>query len=215
MSTINPPSAAKLSTTIIDHSVKMRESSIGEQCEILAHTYMEYSELGDFSYLGEYCHVADCSIGKFTAIANHVRLGAPNHPMGRPSQHRFTYCPEYYDSDLQRDAGFFAQRREQRVTIGHDVWIGHGVTVLPGVHVGNGAVLAAGAVVTKDVAPYAVVGGVPARAIKSRFPPDIVTRLQAIAWWHWPFETISARLSDFQDDDVVAFCERCETAHEC
>jgi acetyltransferase-like isoleucine patch superfamily enzyme len=68
------------------------------------------------------------------------------------------------------------------VIIGHDVWIGHGVIVLPGVTVGDGAVLAAGAVATKDVAPYTIVGGVPARLIRQRFPRAIADRLQRIAW---------------------------------
>jgi len=86
---------AKLQHTVIDPSVRMRETQIGAQCEVLAETYIEYSELGDFSYLGEHCCVADAHIGRFTAIANHVRIGAPNHPMDRASQHRFTYCPEY------------------------------------------------------------------------------------------------------------------------
>ncbi|PIF21947.1 DapH/DapD/GlmU-related protein [Candidatus Pantoea floridensis] len=199
---------AKLQQTFIDPSVRMRETSIGQQCEVLAQSYLEYSELGDFSYLGEHCCVADAQIGRFTAIANQVRIGAPNHPMDRASQHRFTYCPEYYDAQSQRDAGFFADRRADRVIIGNDVWIGHGVIVLPGVTVGDGAVLAAGAVVTKDVAPYTIVGGVPAKVIRARFAADIAAQLQAIAWWHWPLEKIMANLADFQSADLTLFCQR-------
>ncbi len=176
---------AKLQQTEIDASVRMRETQIGAQCEILAHSYLEYSTLGDFSYVGEHCCIADSEIGRFTAIANQVRIGAPNHLMNRASQHRFTYCPEYYDATATRDHGFFTARREDRVIIGNDVWIGHGVIVLPGVTVGDGAVLAAGAVVTKDVAAYTVVGGVPAKPIRVRFHPAIATRLQHIAWWNW------------------------------
>lgn len=89
-------SPAKLQQTFIDDSVRMRETSIGQQCEVLAHSYLEYSTLGDFSYVGEHCNIADTQIGRFTAIANQVRIGAPNHPMDRASQHRFPYCPEYY-----------------------------------------------------------------------------------------------------------------------
>lgn len=199
---------AKLQHTVIDPSVRMRETHIGQQCEILAESYLEYSELGDFSYLGEHCCVADAQIGRFTAIANQVRIGAPNHPMDRASQHRFTYCPEYYDPHAQRDAGFFADRREDRVIIGNDVWIGHGVIVLPGVTVGDGAVLAAGAVVTKDVAPYTIVGGVPAKPIRGRFTPEIAAQLQAIAWWNWPLEKLMTHLADFQSPDIAAFCQR-------
>ena len=199
---------AKLQNTVIDPSVRMRETHIGQQCEILAESYLEYTELGDFSYLGEHCCVADAQIGRFTAIANQVRIGAPNHPMDRASQHRFTYCPEYYDAQAQRDAGFFADRRADRVIIGNDVWIGHAVIVLPGVTIGDGAVLAAGAVVTKDVPLYTIVGGVPAKAIRSRFAPEIVAQLQTIAWWDWPLAKLMDNLADFQSEDIAAFCQR-------
>ncbi|CUU14452.1 Chloramphenicol acetyltransferase EC 23128 CDS [Bradyrhizobium sp.] len=75
----------KIAETIIHETVRQREAQIGRRCEILANTRIEYAALGDYSYLGENCEVADAVIGKFTAIANSVRIGAPNHPMGRPS----------------------------------------------------------------------------------------------------------------------------------
>jgi len=203
-----PPNRPRIAETVIHPSVKLREARIGRCCEVLERSALEYASLGDFSYLGHDCQVADATIGKFCAIAAQVRIGPPNHPMDRPSLHRFTYVPEYYDATKQRDAGFFADRRAARVTIGNDVWIGHGVTVLAGVSVGDGAVLAAGAVVAKDVAPYAIVGGVPARAIRDRFPPAIAARLQALAWWDWPFEVVMERLADFQSGDVARFCEK-------
>jgi serine acetyltransferase len=86
--------------------------------------------------------------------------------------------------------------------------MGHGAIVLPGATVGDGAVIAAGAVVTKDVAPYMIVGGVPAHVIKPRFPEPIAARLQALAWWHWPHERLEATVSDFQTSSVEAFLEK-------
>jgi phosphonate metabolism protein (transferase hexapeptide repeat family) len=202
----------KIAETFIHETVRQREAQIGRRCEILAQTRIEYAALGDYSYLGENCDVADAAIGKFTAIANSVRIGAPNHPMGRASQHRFTYVPEYYEASASRDRDFFADRRGDRVIVGNDVWIGHAAILLPGVTVGDGAVIAAGAVVSRDVEPYTIVGGVPARAIRKRFDDDVAASLRRIAWWDWPDELIFERLADFRSEAIEEFCRRYDPA---
>ena len=163
MDTTAQANRPKIAETIIHPTASIRDSDIGRCCEILADTSLHAVELGDYSYLGQRCIAGDATIGKFCAIAAE----------DRPSMHRFTYCPEYYSADAVRDHAFFAERKADRAIIGNDVWIGHGVVVLPSVRVGDGAVLAAGAVVTKDVAPYTIVGGVPAKFIRERFSRPI------------------------------------------
>jgi acetyltransferase-like isoleucine patch superfamily enzyme len=123
------PLRPKLAETVIEATVKLRETTVGRCCEILGDTALEYTELGDYSYLGPGCMVADAQIGRFCAVAAQVRIGAPNHPLDRPSQHRFTYCPEYYTATAQRDHAFFRERRADCVLICNDVWIGHAVIV--------------------------------------------------------------------------------------
>jgi len=209
---MDAPSRPKIAETVIHETVRLREAEIGRRCEVLRNTSIEYSSLGDYSYLGENCEVADAVIGRFTAIANSVRIGAPNHPMDRPSQHRFTYVPEYYEASATRDRDFFAERRADRVNVGNDCWIGHAAILLPGVTVGDGAVIAAGAVVSRDVAAYTVVGGVPARTIRKRFPDSIAEKLQRIAWWNWPDQMIFERLADFRSEQIEAFCDRYDPA---
>ena len=148
--------------------------------------------------------MADAQIGRFTAIANHVRLGAPNHPMDRASQHRFTYCPEYYDASAARDSGFFADRRAARVIIGHDVWIGSEAVIMPGIRVGHGAVIGTRALVTRNVEPYAVVGGNPAKPIRRRFDDTTIALLLEMAWWDWTEEQLQGAMPLLTSGNVGA-----------
>jgi hypothetical protein len=147
------------------------------------------------------------TIGKFCSIANGVRLNPGNHPTWRASQHHAFYRSASYELGAD-DAAFFDWRQENPVIIGHDVWIGHGVTVTAGVTVGTGAVIGAGAVVTKDVEPYTVVGGVPAKRIKRRHSQAQGEALMAIAWWDWSHDTIADAMDDFRTLNVDAFIAR-------
>lgn len=96
------------------------------------------------------------------------------------------------------------------IVVGNDVWIGHGAKILSGVTVGHGAVVAAYAVVTRDVRPYAVVAGSPAREVRRRFDDQVVESLLQIAWWEWPDETLSQRWPEMCSADVKAFIDRYE-----
>ncbi|MGD1876366.1 MAG: chloramphenicol acetyltransferase [Kiloniellaceae bacterium] len=181
---------------------------LGRYTEVGARTQMSHTRFGDYSYITWDCHVAGSDIGKFCSIAGQVRINPGNHPVWRASQHHFSYRSRQFGLAEDDDAAVFAWRGANAVTLGHDIWIGHGVTVLAGVTIGTGAVVGAGAVVSKDVAPYSIVAGVPARPIKDRFPPRIAERLQALAWWDWSHDQLRAALPDFRSLEIEAFLEK-------
>ena len=142
----------------------------------------------------------------------HTRINPGNHPMHRATQAHFTYRASAYFPGEADEAEFFEWRKSHRVHIGHDVWIGHGAIILPGRSVGTGAVIAAGAIVTKDVAPYTIAGGNPARPIKRRFGEDIAERLLRLAWWDWDHERLHAALPDFRKLGIEAFLDKYEAS---
>jgi phosphonate metabolism protein (transferase hexapeptide repeat family) len=206
------PTAPLSTTPLIDPSADVRDCRLGAYCEVGARTRLLEVELGDYSYIVNDGDVAYATIGKFCSIAAMTRINPGNHPMQRASQSHFSYRASAYFAGEADEAEFFAWRRAHRVAIGHDVWIGHGAIVLPGRTIGTGAVVAAGAVVTKNVAPYEIVAGNPARVIRARFPDDIAARLQRLAWWDWSHVRLQAALPDFQKLPIERFLERHEPA---
>ncbi len=182
----------------IHESARVNNSTLGRYTEVSERTRLEEVEMGDYSYIMQDGSVWCATIGKFANIAAAVRINATNHPTWRATLHHFTYRAADYFEGADMETDFFAWRRENRVVIGHDVWIGHGSTVLPGVTVGNGAVIGAGAVVSKDVAPYTIVGGVPAKLIRERFDARTAECMEKLAWWDWDHDRLFAALGDFR-----------------
>ncbi|MEK5037002.1 DapH/DapD/GlmU-related protein [Sporosarcina sp. FSL K6-3457] len=192
--------------TIHDY-VQLKNTHLGEFTEIGLYNFIENSVVDDYSYSGQFCFIQNARIGKFSNIAAMVRIGPTDHPYERPSLHHFTYRQKMYGFSDHDDQPFFEHRESQIATIGHDTWIGHGAIIQSGVTVGDGAIVGSGAIVTKDVPPYAIVVGVPAKIIKYRFSEETIEALQRIQWWDWPYETIKERVDDFQHD-IEKFVEK-------
>ncbi|MEY8762798.1 MULTISPECIES: chloramphenicol acetyltransferase [Clostridium] len=190
---------------VIGRDCKIVNSKLGEFTKVGILNFYENVILGDYSYTGQFCFLQNTEVGKFVNIAAMVRIGPTNHPMERPTLHHFTYRRKIYGFDEKDDEEFFRRRESKKVYIGNDVWIGHGAIVMPDVTVGDGAVVGSGAVVTKNVEPYTIVAGVPAKVIRKRFNEDVVLKLQSIKWWNWSYEKIKENFNDFllNIDDFV------------
>lgn len=199
---------------LVHETSVVRDSRFGKFCKVGARTTVIESVFGDYSYAVNDCEIVYCDIGKFVSIGALAGLNPANHPMERAAQAHFTYRSWQYFEDLADETQEFDKRRAQRVVIGHDVWIGRAAIVLPGRSIGNGAIVGAGAIVTKDVAPYTIVAGNPAKVIRRRFPEAIAERLDRLAWWHWSHRDLRRAVPDFRALSVEAFLDRWEGAVE-
>ena len=170
--------------SIVDEkSILEGHNTVGAYSQILC------SSVGCGSYIGKYCLINKTEIGKYSSIGNHVRIILGNHPT---SQYVSTYPGflrdhfngfSFYCNGEFEEFSYTGLDKKWCCSIGNDVWIGDSALILNGVKVGDGAILAAGAVVTKDVPPYSIVGGVPARVIKYRFTEDKIHWLLQFRWW--------------------------------
>lgn len=172
-------------------------------------------QMGRCSYIGEQCSLNEAKIGRYCSISSFVRSYAGEHPL-----HHVSTSPVFY-STLRQCGITYADRQRfdeaskcvegrYSVVIGDDVWIGAGAAILGGVRIETGAVIAAGAVVTHDVPPYAIVGGVPAKAIGKRFDDALAARLLASRWWELPEDVLCTHADCF--DNPAAFLSRLEQA---
>ncbi len=164
--------------------------------------------VGDFTYgipvIANYCNDFEIRIGNFCCISDNVQLLVGG-------QHHYEYVTQYaFVPHVQAifDNVKYSDKSPKPIVIGNDVWIGRNAVIFQGVNIGDGAVVGTNAVVTKDVPPYAIVGGNPARIIKYRFNQGQIDALQEIAWWNWPVEKIKEAMPLMMSANIDEFILR-------
>lgn len=176
------------------------KSRIDKKAKVNSQTQIYNSSMGRFSYLGRKSALICADVGMYCSIGDEVKVGLGIHTLSYLSTSPlFTEkCNGTGSSWVDKDTVY----PYKKVIVGNDVWIGERAMIMGGVNIGDGAVIGAGAIVTKDVPPYAIVAGIPAKVIKYRFSDEIIQSLLQIKWWNTNEETLKLHLDLFQTKNV-------------
>ena len=165
---------------------------------VYSYVSLNQIELGDFTYISDYTSILRTTIGKFCSIGPDCKIGLGKHPTKD-----FVSTHPVFFSTLKQAQVTFADRNYfdefAYIIIGNDVWLGANVIVVDGVKIGDGAIVAAGSVVTKDIPPYTIVGGVPAKIIKYRFEKEEIKKLLQLKWWDMDVEYLKENFIKFHN----------------
>ena len=171
------------------------ESHIHSAVAVLNWSRIYWSKINKYSYISDHCWVIKSEIGSFCSIASYVMIGGGSHPVQSVST-----SPVFYSKNNVLKTCFFEAPFDEyeKTIIGNDVWIGAYAFVKAGVSIGNGAIIGAHSVVTKDVEPYSIVVGNPARVIRKRFDDDVIKELEATKWWDYSDVKLKQKAAYFQ-----------------
>ena len=176
-----------------------RSVTLGIKCKLLTDVEVgENVDIGNYSYVNKGSVIASGRIGKFCSIGYYCQIGMHEHPTALLSTSPYLYGIHNILGIKQSWNDFVSPP-----SIGNDVWIGSNSVILQGVTIGDGAIIAAGAVVTKDVSPYTIVAGVPAKMIKKRFSDKKIDDLQQLQWWNKPISEIKTIFTQFTQDEIT------------
>lgn len=176
---------SKIDKSAFVNITNLKDTQLGKKSAIGPNAIIKncpHFTLGKGSAIGANCDIdgnfiASVEIGNFCMIASNVQIIATNHNHKRKSAYVFH---SYFKNKINRNSSYTTKGD---IKIGHDVWIGRNVIIMSGINIGNGAIIGAGSVVTKDVEPFSIYGGVPAKKIRNRFSEDVKTEIEKTKWW--------------------------------
>lgn len=178
----------------------IKESKIHKNSKVASKSSVYFSTVEKYSYIGKNCLIIKASIGRYNSIANNVIIGGANHPLNWAST-----SPVFHEGKniLGKNLASLNFETSYKTLIGNDVWIGSNALIKGGIEISDGAVIGMGSIVTKNVGPYEVWAGNPAKFIKKRFSEEIIKELLEIKWWNLKDSDIKKIANHFNDVETL------------